>query len=385
MVKVGYDLWEVGEDPKFNPFGLVTWTRKRAQRKRWKAIRQAVRLLYELGESLSIDLFDDDTWQAGEFFNRACGAWKSLNPEKVEYLPVIEVNASVGDIVPIEFLPLLNPAAKPPESISDVGALEQALRPFVGFSTVVKRNFDMENRELEELPNSGRLPVKFFRYPKLACAGQEFNWLKENELIDLDGPWPNDEAMKTKDFASDLARHIWVHDGQRFDGTFRDSPFQVLHFACHCDTTEDDTDSHSLIFDDGKDFEVSQLDLKSRRKRYLPEILECQDDAHPLIFLNACGSSVVDPSGVTSFPELFLEHGSCGFIGTEAAIPDEVSEAFSAQFYSAFMEGRPLGMAVQLAKMRLLRDHRNPLGILYTIYANPDMRVQNREFRPIES
>ena len=157
--------------------------------------------------------------------------------------------------------------------------------------------------------------------------------------------------------------------------SYRTSPFQVLHFACHCDTTPDKADDHSLILADGEKFRVSQRAMKSRHMRNLPDIRMHRDKARPLVFMNACGSSVVDPSGVTSFPQMFLENGSCGFIGTETAIPDEVAEVFSSQFYRALMTDRPLGRAVHLAKLNLLRDYANPLGILYTVYANTEMRV----------
>jgi hypothetical protein len=74
---------------------------------------------------------------------------------------------------------------------------------------------------------------------------------------------------------------------------------------------------------------------------------------------------------------LFLvENGNRGFIGTETRIPDQYAAAFSEQFYTELLQGRPLGEAVHAARWTLLRRHNNPLGILYTVYADPDMRVR---------
>jgi CHAT domain-containing protein len=95
----------------------------------------------------------------------------------------------------------------------------------------------------------------------------------------------------------------------------------------------------------------------------------------PLVFLNACGTSAITPGGVASFPSLFLKNGNRGFIGSETRISDKVAAAFSRSFYGEFVAGQSLGEAVKAAKWALLRQYNNPLGILYTNYANPDIRV----------
>ena len=76
-----------------------------------------------------------------------------------------------------------------------------------------------------------------------------------------------------------------------------------------------------------------------------------------------------------SFPELFLRIGSRGVIGTETAIPDPAAAAFAREFYTIFLKGFTLGEALFKARMHLLQVRFNPIGVLYSAYANADMRV----------
>lgn len=57
-----------------------------------------------------------------------------------------------------------------------------------------------------------------------------------------------------------------------------------------------------------------------------------EPNLRPLVFLNACGASAVDPATSGSFPKFFLAHRFLGVIGTETAIPDKVAATFSESF-----------------------------------------------------
>ena len=84
----------------------------------------------------------------------------------------------------------------------------------------------------------------------------------------------------------------------------------------------------------------------------------------------------MDPLAATSFPKFFLrDSGSRGYIGTETNIPDRFAAKFSRCFYQGLLTGRKLGEAIYEAKLTMLRTHCNPLGILYTVYADPNIGV----------
>jgi hypothetical protein len=97
----------------------------------------------------------------------------------------------------------------------------------------------------------------------------------------------------------------------------------------------------------------------------------------PLVFFNACGSAMVDPVGASSFPELFLRRdlGFLGFIGTEATIPDSFAAEFARAFYGFLLDGKEIGEALHATRWKLLDDNMNPLGLLYSLYAEPEIRV----------
>lgn len=378
--QIGPELSIGGPRPEpglfYEPGFFYKWRDDRYQARKWGLITEGVRRLYALAYDLADDLFRGATREVAHIFQNALKVPQSLRLDQVENLPLIEVNARVNEFVPIEFLMLLEDYPQPPEKITKFEELENALRPFVGFANaVVKRNIDTRPRhEADELHADPLLPVKLFAHPRLWKAGKSLVRLKKNNRIELDDTRPKPESIPPGGFPCHVAEHLWVHDGRRFDGTTLGRPFQVQHFACHFETGGDDPmTKNSLILDEGDDRRVSLSSLKGCRQRQDYE--RYMQLARPLVFLNACGSAVVDPANVTSLLEFLMDYGSCGFIGTEALVPEEVAEAFAGVFYEAFLAGRPLGLAIQTAKRRLLEEHQNPLGILYTVYANPDMMV----------
>jgi hypothetical protein len=76
-----------------------------------------------------------------------------------------------------------------------------------------------------------------------------------------------------------------------------------------------------------------------------------------------------------SFPEFFLDQESLGVVGTLCDISDDVAAHFAAVFYEALLRGRTVGEAMYDARWHLMDRHRNPLGLLYTFYGNPDLKV----------
>ena len=87
--------------------------------------------------------------------------------------------------------------------------------------------------------------------------------------------------------------------------------------------------------------------------------------AHPQGFDARC---------LATLPGVFLQSHS-GFIGTEAKIPTNVAATFSRYFYHSLFRGFDVGQSMYHARWGLLHRFNNPLGILYTLYAKPDLYV----------
>jgi hypothetical protein len=113
-----------------------------------------------------------------------------------------------------------------------------------------------------------------------------------------------------------------------------------------------------------------KLDVKPRR------------NPKPLIVLNACGASTIDPTNSVSFPSLFLENHNPGVLGTEIVIPDRVATAFSKAFYTKLLSGATLGESVLHARRQLWEEHSNPLGLTYSLYGNADLQVTTPKETP---
>ena len=98
--------------------------------------------------------------------------------------------------------------------------------------------------------------------------------------------------------------------------------------------------------------------------------------SHPLVFLNACESGGQAAGFGTSFVGWFLGREHQGVIATETLIPDVLAADFAASFYRFLLRGERAGQALLMAKRAMVREHGNPLGMVYTMYADPDLQVE---------
>ncbi len=336
----------------------------------WTNVSKAIKQLHRRGRILSLQLF-------GSELTKVQNLLLPLIQSNSTYFPIVEVTASLDHIIPIEFLPLLN--LLEPTDISNFEELESVAKSFLGFSTIIKRIIPRIPLATDTvLKNIPKLPVKFFHDAGLLGAQGEAKFFRElDQYIALEGPWP-DRSFDNEDFINSVAEHIWNPLLQFNSATNRFLPDQIQHFACHCDTKANLSENYSLILahHEATKRRVTIGSLQARLAHLSQAAQRSSDISLPLIFFNACGSSIILPTGVTSFPGLFLKNGNRGFIGTETNIPDKFSAAFSEQFYRNLLGGFSLGNAMLSAKWTLLRRYLNPLGILYVAYADPDIRLE---------
>jgi hypothetical protein len=301
---------------------------------------------------------------------------------------LIVFKTSVEDGIPVDILPLLDPYGETPdvpEISEDLGSEDfRKLGPvacsFLGFSAIVKRDIGNALGTPRHLENIPRLPVKMFINRSLRGARQEETHLTNNADIDIDPGWPDDQIPPQTDFAGVLATHLW-EVGTRFGGSPRAISDQICHFACHSDTG---VGRLPMNYEIG----LQSRRLGSRRNATLQDLTVAlsslsgrnADDRRPrpLIFMNSCGSGDLDPAGAASFPNLFLNRsfGFLGFIGTEAVMPDDFAAEFSRIFYDKLIHGATIGEAMLSARWDLLKAYRNPLGLMYTLFAEPEIRVR---------
>jgi hypothetical protein len=176
-----------------------------------------------------------------------------------------------------------------------------------------------------------------------------------------------------------LAEYLWrtTHSTR---GRKRQAPDQIHHFSSHFDTTNRHPESHAIRLAgcSESEFSVELRELEDAFYNFafngdsLPE-----KGARPFVFVNACGTSLIDPCGITSLPDLFLGRlRSRGYVGTETAISDAVAEEFACDFYLRLFRGATAGQALHDARRALALKHRNPLGLFYTAYIPPNLKLQ---------
>ena len=330
----------------------------------------ALKKFSQRGVTILWEIFGSRLKDVSQLFRDCVPNWRSPSD------PVnITVVAKLSQFVPLELLPIFSQTPWSPILGDQVSLIDNARR-FPGFCAVIKREFPKAKvcQDLV-LKNEPRLPLRCFVNQDLpAAAAAEFGFFKRNEAhIDVDGPWPPLFGLTPEQFTNALANHLQFAD-QNFDGGPRSPIDQIQHFICHCTIGENAYESILELSDDYKIriFELINEFVGEDQK----ENPKSRPDSGPLIFLNACSGSRIDPMAVTSFPRFFLEvNGNRGFIGTETDVPNDFAAEFSQCFYRKLLSGMTLGKAMYEAKLNMLLDKNNPLGLIYTFYADPDLHV----------
>jgi hypothetical protein len=338
----------------------------------------AFRVLLNAGSELTELLVQQDSTrllQLQAAFRDAWPLWAQVgwgDPDAP--LPIVQMNCH-DDPLPLELLPVFDFGSLPePRTYND---LVRAAARFLGFAAVVRRVVPAESAADRVIRNEPALPVQFLRHRRLPSARREAQFLASlGEHVRVEGPWPVSQDHDVVRAALLQA----LYTGNSLDGTSAANPsVQVQHFACHCDTTAALDDDYTLRLSTrfGRSRAISFGELRQAyRERLLAD--GDQESHRAVIVLNACASSRTNPMTAFSFATWFVRNGHRAFIGTETDVPDGVASGFASAFYGRLLEARrPLGEAVVWARRDLIRDFRNPLGLLYVMYGDTDLIVEH--------
>ncbi|HEY3078311.1 MAG TPA: CHAT domain-containing protein [Chloroflexota bacterium] len=95
----------------------------------------------------------------------------------------------------------------------------------------------------------------------------------------------------------------------------------------------------------------------------------------PLVFINGCRTTAVEPETALEFVSTFVvTTGAAGVIGTEITIFEPLARAFAEECLRRFLAGVEIGEAVRGARLALLKA-RNPLGLVYIPFVVPSLRL----------
>lgn len=148
---------------------------------------------------------------------------------------------------------------------------------------------------------------------------------------------------------------------------FQGEPGEIIYFYCH----------------GGLVREAPYLVVGSKAQRGLIQTSNFQDyeirwegGARPLVFLNGCHTSAVDPlAALTLLRGFVVDALAAGLIGTEITIYEEMASDFAEAFFPRFLAGQTAGEALRAARLVLLKQG-NPLGLVYTPFVQAGLRLK---------
>jgi hypothetical protein len=287
-------------------------------------------------------------------------------------VPLVQVEGpSYG--FPFELLPVFD-LSRPPNPISN---LEVFCRRFLGFSAAVRRVQYLRGSglglPLDPVLKGGPLPLSLAWHTRLSGAKTEHDFFAGlAEHIELNGPWPAPK-LTLQAVVEKLVQGL-ADPRQRYNASAGLGPeVQIHHFSCHCDTKFDDPNDYRL--------ELAGTDGLKQRMTFIQLYNEftyaegASNATRPLVFLNACGATHQDPRRVYSWPKWFIDNRHRAVIGPETDVPDEAAAQYACAFYRELFAQRSAGEALVLARRYLLTKFRNPLGLLYVLYGDSSITV----------
>ncbi len=140
----------------------------------------------------------------------------------------------------------------------------------------------------------------------------------------------------------------------------------VVYFLCH--GVEKDGLPGLVVGDPRRPYAITPDNLAAYRIAW--------PATRPLVVLNGCRTSALDPTKPLNFVEAFLRdaHAS-GVIGTEVTVFEPLACAFAEEVLHRFVgDDVTLGRAVRESRLALLRQG-NPLGLAYVPYAPTELRM----------
>jgi hypothetical protein len=145
---------------------------------------------------------------------------------------------------------------------------------------------------------------------------------------------------------------------------------QVVYFYCHATAggqKNGDPDAAAIIMGKNDMATVADLNIDAPTTVQLP--------GNPLVFINACESAELSPLFYNGFVPYFMAKGARGVIGTECKTPVLFAIEWANAFFDRFLDGAAVGETVLNLRQEFLRDHGNPLGLIYAVHCDADTRI----------
>lgn len=150
---------------------------------------------------------------------------------------------------------------------------------------------------------------------------------------------------------------------------------QVLYFCCHATseggTTKLRIDDGYLELTDKQHITTGDLDFWMATNQF---------EHGPVVFLNACEAAQMNSVFYQGFARTFLSRRASAVIGPQTEIPavfaGEFARAFLEQFFAGGRQNQ-IGQVLFRLRREFLGQHKNPLGLVYSVYRGADVFLPN--------
>jgi len=213
----------------------------------------------------------------------------------------------------------------------------------------------------------GRLEAVDGKLPMAAYVDDEV--FTQNQLLQLDKDWEH------------LAAHLrWTVRRKRseFRAAFGADPLvdRLTYFFCHGFGADEQKGASTGIpkIVISPEFEIDRLELENLRKDqpFRPP---------PFIFINACQGGQVSTLFYKSVAEAFLKLDAMGIIGPQIDIPAKFAAEYAKRFLGRLVNGSNDGTSITIGSIvrdlaeEFVQKHKNPLGLVYSLYYGGDCQV----------
>ncbi|NET44150.1 CHAT domain-containing protein [Okeania sp. SIO2B3] len=192
----------------------------------------------------------------------------------------------------------------------------------------------------------------------------QFKAIVFNDFKQLNNHWEKLHTLASED----LLKFLRIDSLDKLQPALSDSnnPADILYFYTHGGS--DDFGTPYLEVGDGEQIELIDLDAWNVNFK----------EHQSLVVLNACDSADYTPDNFENLLQFFCDRGAAGVIGTQCEVKEKLADAFILNFFQSFLQQNPAGEALFKSRQSLLREHLDPRGLTYSLFASADVKLAQK-------
>jgi hypothetical protein len=189
---------------------------------------------------------------------------------------------------------------------------------------------------------------------------------------DVDHEYPHTPFVKPViDFFTGRTQVVVRRSKEELAGAFQDPAFadHITYFGCHgaAGGTDGQAGQPYLVLGDGEKIYSAEL-VGWLTARLLP--------TRPLVFVGACQGGRLSSLFYPGFGHHLLNRGARCLVGPQVDLPRAFAGEYTTRLFSGFLEpGAKLGDLVRSQARSFADRHRNPLGLIFSLYRGMDVHL----------